>query len=80
VHEVEGTETMASVVHQGPRMTVGQAYDPLRRWTEENGYATDGPFREIGLRDAKPSSAPGEGQDQGDASLIVEVQVPVTKR
>jgi DNA-binding transcriptional MerR regulator len=79
VHEIEGTETMASVVHHGPWMTVGQAYDALRRWVEDYGYTTDGPFREIGLRDAKPSSAPGEGQDQADPSLIVEVQVPVVK-
>ena len=80
VRTLEGAETMASVVHRGPWMTVGQAYDALQRWVEANGYAAAGPFREVGLHDARASSVPGEGQDQTDPSLVAEVQVPVTKR
>jgi hypothetical protein len=46
---------------------------------EGNGYAFAGPFREIGLHNAKASSEPDEGQDQADPSLVVEIQVPVAK-
>jgi DNA-binding transcriptional MerR regulator len=80
VRRLDGAETMASVVHRGPWMTVGHAYDALRRWLEDNGYAPAGPFREVGLHDARASSVPGEGQDQTDPSLVAEIQVPVVKR
>jgi DNA-binding transcriptional MerR regulator len=80
VRDLDGAETTASVVHRGPWMMVGQAYDALRLWVESNGYVPAGPFREIGLRDAKASSVPGEGQDQADPELVVEVQVPVVRK
>ncbi len=40
---------VAAVVHHGDFSTFTQTHAALLKWTEENGYRVDGPFREIYL-------------------------------
>lgn len=69
-------ETMASVVHRGPFVTLSDAYGALDGWVNENGYRLTGPMREVGIRDAERV----EGKmSQTDPNLIIEVQAPVEK-
>ena len=45
-----GVEAVASTIHHGPFVTIGEAYAALIKWIEENGYQICGPCREIYLR------------------------------
>src|SRR5512138_3890072 len=38
VYDLPGAEKMACVVHNGPFATLGQAYDALAKWIDQNGY------------------------------------------
>jgi DNA-binding transcriptional MerR regulator len=76
VRRLPDVETMACVVHQGPFVTVGDAYGALDRWVNENGYVVAGPMREVGIRDAERVDGK---MSQTDPNLIVEVQAPVEK-
>ncbi|MBK5107822.1 MAG: GyrI-like domain-containing protein, partial [Anaerolineales bacterium] len=38
---------MATVVHDGPFITIGEAYAAILKWIEANGYKINGPAREI---------------------------------
>lgn len=73
VRQLPGLETMACVVHHGPFVTIGQAYDALMKWIGENGYHIVGPGREVYLREAR------EG-NQNDPYTLTEIQFPVEKR
>jgi len=64
--------TMACVVHHGPFMAIGQAYDAVMKWVGENGYHITGPAREVYLRPAKNGS-------QTDPDTVTEIQFPVEK-
>ena len=66
-------ETAACVVHSGPFATIGEAYDAIAKWMDENGYQSVGPWRELNLRPPEP---PG---DQNDPNTLTEIQFPVTK-
>lgn len=70
VYELPAVERMASVVHHGPFATLGQAYQAVVSWIENNGYHITGPCREIYLRYER-------GVDQKD--FVTEVQFPVNK-
>jgi effector-binding domain-containing protein len=72
VRELAGAEKMACVVHHGPFVTIGEAYDALMKWTSENGYRIIGPAREVYLRSAE------EG-NQNDPDTLTEIQFPVEK-
>ncbi|MGD2157660.1 MAG: MerR family transcriptional regulator [Anaerolineales bacterium] len=72
VRQLADTKTMACVVHQGPFITISEAYEALIKWIGENGYQIVGPGREVYLREAK------EG-DQNDPDTLTEVQFPVKK-
>jgi DNA-binding transcriptional MerR regulator len=61
-------ETMACVIHQGPRETIGMACEALLTWIEGNGYQLDGPERGVLLQ---RGAADGRGS-------IMELQYPVT--
>ena len=73
VYRLPGFETAACVVHAGPFATIGQAYDALAKWIDENGYRIVGPWRELNLRPPEP---PG---DQNDVNTLTEIQFPVEK-
>jgi DNA-binding transcriptional MerR regulator len=64
--------TMACVVHHGPFVTIGEAYDALLKWVSENGYHVTGPAREVYLKAATRGS-------QTDPDTVTEIQFPVAK-
>jgi len=72
VRDLTGGAAMACVVHHGPFVTIGQAYEALMKWIGENGYHIVGPGREVYLREAR------EG-DQDDPNTLTEIQFPVDK-
>ena len=43
VYNLPGAEKMACVVHKGPFATLGEAYDALAEWIDQNGYHIVGP-------------------------------------
>ena len=73
VHELPAIETMASVIHHGPFITLNEAYTALLKWIEVNGYRITGPAREIYLE------PPATAGSQTDPSTVTEIQFPVGK-
>jgi len=73
VYDLPGSEKMACVVHTGPFATIGEAYDALAKWIDQNGYHIVGPGRELNLR------LPDKLGDQNDPNTINEIQFPVEK-
>jgi effector-binding domain-containing protein len=73
VYELPGAENMACVVHTGPFATIGEAYDALAKWIDQNGYQIVGPGRELNLR------LPDKLGDQNDSNTVNEIQFPVQK-
>jgi effector-binding domain-containing protein len=67
-----GLEAVASTIHHGPFVTIGEAYNALIKWIEENGYQICGPSREIYLN-------PSTNGSQTDPSTLTEIQFPVRK-
>ena len=67
-----GIDTMATVVHQGPFLTIGEAYTAIIKWIEANDYQIKGPAREVYLR-------PAENASQTDPKTVTEIQFPVAK-
>jgi len=70
VRELTGAGKMACVVHHGPFVTIGEAYEALIKWTSENNYRIIGPARDVYLRSA-------EGGNQKDPDTLTEIQFPV---
>lgn len=60
---------VASVMHQGDFRLFGESYRVILSWIERNGYAINGPFREVYHR--------WERNDLDN--VMVEIQFPVTK-
>jgi effector-binding domain-containing protein len=73
VYELPGAEKMACVVHTGPFATIGEAYDAIAKWIDQNGYEIVGPGRELNLR------LPDKLGDQNDPNTVNEIQFPVEK-
>jgi DNA-binding transcriptional MerR regulator len=73
VHDLPGVEKMACVVHTGPFATIGEAYDAIAKWIDQNGYHIVGPGRELNLR------LPETLGDQNDPNTVNEIQFPVEK-
>jgi DNA-binding transcriptional MerR regulator len=73
VHRLPAVETMACTVHAGPFMTIGEAYDAILKWVDENGYQVTGPGREVYLQESKPAG------NQNDPGTVTEIQFPVAK-
>jgi predicted transcriptional regulator YdeE len=69
VHELSGSATMASVVHQGSYDRISDAYRALMAWTQANGYRAGGPNREVYLQGAESGPDPSR--------FITELQLPV---
>ena len=67
-----GVDAIASTIHQGPFVTIGDAYRALIKWIEENGYQICGPCREIYLR-------PAHNASQTDPQTLTEIQFPIRK-
>jgi DNA-binding transcriptional MerR regulator len=73
VYDLPGSEKMACVVHTGPFATIGEAYDAVAKWIDQNGYQIVGPGRELNLR------LPERLGDQNDPNTVNEIQYPVEK-
>jgi effector-binding domain-containing protein len=73
VYQLPGFATAACVIHAGPFATIGEAYDAIAKWIDENGYQIVGPWRELNLRPPEP---PG---NQNDPNTLNEIQFPVEK-
>jgi effector-binding domain-containing protein len=64
--------TMACTIHNGPFVTIGEAYNAIGEWISNNGYRITGPCREVYLRPAQHGS-------QTDPETVTEIQFPVEK-
>jgi len=73
VYDLPGFEKMACVVHTGPFATIGEAYDAIAKWIDQNGYQIVGPGRELNLRVPEPIG------NQNDPNTVNEIQFPVEK-
>jgi DNA-binding transcriptional MerR regulator len=73
VHSLPAVETMACVIHTGPFATIGESYNAILKWLDENKYQIVGPCREIVLREPKTENG------QNDPETVVEIQYPVAK-
>jgi predicted transcriptional regulator YdeE len=69
VHELSGSATVASVVHQGSYDRISDAYRALMGWTQANGYRAGGPNREIYLQGFESGPDPSH--------FVTELQLPV---
>ena len=70
VYELPAVETMACVIHQGSFSSLGQAYNKLLEWVEQNSYQIVGSTRELYL----------QYERGGDPSqYVTEIQIPVEK-
>lgn len=72
VRTLPAVESMACTVHNGPFTTIGDAYNAVIKWINDNGYRIVGPGRELNLRPAK-------GGSQHDPKTVTEIQYPVEK-
>src|SRR5918996_5793362 len=73
VYDLPAFEKVACVVHNGPFATIGEAYDAIAKWIDQNGYQIVGPGRELNLR------LPDVLGDQNDPNTVNEIQFPVEK-
>jgi effector-binding domain-containing protein len=72
MRELPSVDTMACTIHEGPFVTISEAYDAILRWVDEHGYRIIGPVREVYLKEAKQGS-------QTDPKTVTEIQFPVKK-
>lgn len=72
IQTLPAVETMACTIHEGPFVTLHQAYDAIMHWVDENGYQIVGPVREIYVKASQEGS-------QTDPGTMTEIQVPVEK-
>jgi DNA-binding transcriptional MerR regulator len=72
VRILPAAEVLACTIHNGPFVTIGEAYNAIGKWITENNYRIVGPCREIYLH------TPGDG-DQNDLNTVTEIQFPVEK-
>ena len=73
VYDLPAVETMACVVHVGALATLGESYNGIRKWLDENKYQIVGPCREVSLREPSPAGNPN------DPATVTEIQYPVEK-
>ena len=64
--------SLACTMHNGPFVTIGEAYNAIGKWINDNGYRIVGPCREVYLKPSKNGS-------QTDPETVTEIQFPVEK-
>jgi DNA-binding transcriptional MerR regulator/predicted transcriptional regulator YdeE len=64
--------TMACTIHNGPFVTISEAYAAIGKWIEANDYRIVGSCREVYLKAANNGS-------QTDPDTVTEIQFPVKK-
>ncbi|HEX5941992.1 MAG TPA: MerR family transcriptional regulator [Anaerolineales bacterium] len=72
VQTLPAVKTLASTIHNGPFVTIGEAYNAIGKWITDNGYHIVGPCREVYLHTVEPVS-------QTDLNTVTEIQFPVEK-
>jgi effector-binding domain-containing protein len=72
VQTLPAVKTLACTIHNGPFVTIGEAYNAIGKWITDNGYRIVGPCREVYLH-------PNESGDQNDPNTVTEIQFPVEK-
>lgn len=72
VKTLPAVPTLASTIHNGPFVTIGEAYNAIGKWITDNGYRIIGPCREVYLRAT-------EDGNQNDPNTVTEIQFPVEK-
>ena len=72
-HSLPEVDTMATVIHHGPFISISEAYTAIIQWIETNGYQIVGPSREVYLKPATNAS-------QTDPDTVTEIQFPVERR
>jgi effector-binding domain-containing protein len=72
VQTLPAVKTLACTIHNGPFVTLGEAYNAIGKWITDNSYRIVGPCREVYLH-AK------ENGDQNDPNTVTEIQFPVEK-
>ncbi len=71
VYHLPKVEKMACIIHKGPFSTMGDTFNELFEWMEQNHYLADGPIREIYHK--------GDWATENPEEYITEVQVPIKK-
>jgi effector-binding domain-containing protein len=71
IYELPGMDEAVSTIHKGTYDTIGEAYNAIMTWTENNGYQITGNDRELFFTDPRKLKDPSEN--------VTEVQFPVTK-
>ncbi|RII17826.1 Multidrug-efflux transporter 1 regulator [Streptomyces sp. YIM 130001] len=66
---LDGHDEVAVHVHHGAMLTIGEAYQTLATWIEDNGYLTDGTAREVYLL----------GHPEPEQNWRTELQMPITR-
>lgn len=72
VKTLPAVEALACTIHNGPFVTIGEAYNAVGKWITDNGYRIVGPCREVYLHEA-------ENVSQTDPNTVTEIQFPVEK-
>lgn len=67
--DLQGYETVASVIHHGSYDLLGEAYSALFRWIERNGYEPAGPHIELYIKSIVDTKDPEE--------MVTQIKVPV---
>jgi effector-binding domain-containing protein len=70
--QLPGVEMMATVVHNGPFISISEAYKAILMWIDANDYQINGPAREVYLKPAANGS-------QTDSETVTEIQFPIEK-
>ena len=63
---------VACTIHNGPFVTLNEAYAAIGKWIDTSGYRIVGPCREVYLRAT-------EDGNQNDPNTVTEIQFPVEK-
>jgi effector-binding domain-containing protein len=71
VRELPAVEEMACIVHRGSYDSMGEPYQRLLTWIEDNGYHICGPNREVYIK--------GPGLLTKPSKYVTELQIPVEK-
>ncbi len=70
VWQLPAAESVAALVLHGSFAQIGEAYEAIGTWIEQNGYTVAAPPREVYLQ---------LPQSQDDANAVTEIQIPVKK-
>ena len=72
VQTLPAVKTLACTIHNGPFVTLGEAYNAVGKWISDNNYRIVGPCREVYLH-------VNENTGQQDSDTVTEIQFPVEK-